>query len=57
MDDQSLNIPKSDRIEQSLLYGALRYLGGSVAPDEVLDATLQDLWSVWEHGHTVQADQ
>jgi hypothetical protein len=57
MDDQSLNIPKCDPVEQSPLYGALRHQDGSVAPDEILDATLQDSWSVWERDDTVQANQ
>jgi len=57
MDDQSPNIPTSDPAEQSPLYGALRHLGGSVAPNVILDSTLQELWSVWERDDTVQADQ
>ena len=57
MDNQSPNIPTSDPAQQSQLYGALRHLGGSVAPNEILNLTLQELWSVWEHDDTVQADQ
>jgi hypothetical protein len=57
MDDQSPNIPKCDPIEQSPLYGALRHLDGSVAPEEILDATLLELWSAWERDDTVQANQ
>ena len=30
------------------LYGALRHLGGTVAPTEDLDETRRELWAVWD---------
>ena len=34
------------------LYGALRHLGGSVAPTDELDADLRQLWLVWDRNST-----
>lgn len=40
---------QDDSSSQSPLYGALRYLGGAVAPTEVLDETRRELWSAWDN--------
>jgi hypothetical protein len=37
---------------RSSLYGALRHLGGAVAPTEILDQTRRELWSTWNRGET-----
>ena len=34
------------------LYGALRHLGGTIAPTEDLDETRRELWTVWDQSDT-----
>jgi hypothetical protein len=52
-DYQALITAKSKRVMkkpeafQSPLFGALRYLGGAVAPTEEIDSTLKEMWSTW----------
>jgi hypothetical protein len=53
--------PKTRRVPRSSktagaappsLYGALRHLGGTVAPTEDLDETRRELWAAWDQGDT-----
>lgn len=40
--------PKAAEEASPPLYGALRHLGGTVAPTEDLDETRRELWAAWD---------
>lgn len=53
--------PKARRVPRSqqasgaappALYGALRHLGGTVAPTGDLDETRRELWAAWDQSNT-----
>ena len=44
--------PKAADAVSPPLYGALRHLGGTVAPTEDLDETRRELWAVWDQSDT-----
>ncbi len=44
--------PKTAGAAPLSLYGALRHLGGAVAPTEDLDETRRELWAAWDQSDT-----
>lgn len=46
-------VDQNSQPAQPSLYGALRHLGGTVAPTELLDETRRELWSAWNHNEAL----